>query len=685
MPYAKGRHPGTTWHKTDFQCHTPRDRSWIGAVNLPGGTPDAEAARHAWAAEFIAACVARRIAAVAITDHHDIALVPYIQKAGLAADPAIIVFPGFEVTCSDDAQCLAIFDPASETQVLQKLLLKLPGVMTADDADAKTAVITPTSWTVLQVFEAAQNDEHLRGACIVFPHFSDGVSHKHLNVDRFNVRFSELVCDGLYIEKPYAELEPLTLDKAYGKVPEWGTRRKAIVVTGDNRNGTWERLGKNGCWIKLGERTIEAVRQALLADEARIAYDPPEIPLERIVEIIIQSTLTGPNPISITFNAGFNALIGGRGSGKSALLEYLRFGLARTERDLGHETRRDREEQLIEETLVGGFVQVTIEREGVLETWRRDAGRDQIAVTPDFGDPITLTLPDARRRFRGRAFFQKQLSTTTRDPASAIDQITGIAAAEALDKRREIDQAIDNAKRSVTTALQQVVAHWQTMFERASAFNRAEDLKARIQGISNRLKNEGVSHEHLTIISDAPRYLRGRSYINYVLARMADEHEKLVEAQKYVLTISMEQFTEVETFEELAGLKDAVDQVRIGVSTKLREAITVLQALGTITADADQLFTAREKEFQGKHAEAVAQQTKHKSLLEENGKLNAELKAAEELIARLSAPLDASEKSEKDFADARANLKHSSMIAEGSLAKQRIRLQANQARFLRRG
>ena len=38
MAYPKGQHPGATWRKCDFQCHTPRDRHWVG-VSLPGTLP----------------------------------------------------------------------------------------------------------------------------------------------------------------------------------------------------------------------------------------------------------------------------------------------------------------------------------------------------------------------------------------------------------------------------------------------------------------------------------------------------------------------------------------------------------------------------------------------------------------------------------------------------------------------
>ena len=121
----------------------------------------------------------------------------------------------------------------------------------------------------------------------------------------------------------------------------------------------------------MGEHSIEAFRQALLADEARIAFEAPMSPTEYLVELRVKSILTGPAPVRMSFNDGFNALIGGRGSGKSAFLEYLRFGLGRTDRDFNSDIdpEFDREAKLIDETLTGdGYVEVVLEREGVRET-----------------------------------------------------------------------------------------------------------------------------------------------------------------------------------------------------------------------------------------------------------------------------------------------------------------------------
>ncbi len=66
---------GTHFYRCDFQVHTPRDRQWRG------DRPISEEERRSYAVDFIAACRAKRLDAVAITDHHDMAFIPYIREA----------------------------------------------------------------------------------------------------------------------------------------------------------------------------------------------------------------------------------------------------------------------------------------------------------------------------------------------------------------------------------------------------------------------------------------------------------------------------------------------------------------------------------------------------------------------------------------------------------------------------
>jgi chromosome segregation protein len=246
MAHEKGLHPGAVWHKCDLQCHSPRDRSWNGPPTLPGGTPEYESARRQWATEFIDECRTRNLELIAITDHHDMTFVPYVGTAA-AADGFTTVFPGVEVTCNDNTQCLVLFDPSTESNDWSHLLGKLNDIVQAAATDPKIASTVNASMTMHQLIEAAKADRALSDKYVIIPHFSDGNAHKHLNEPGHHARFARLDCDCVYIEKPYAELEDLTKEKAYGKVADWGTRRRAILATGDNRHSTWDRLGVHEC------------------------------------------------------------------------------------------------------------------------------------------------------------------------------------------------------------------------------------------------------------------------------------------------------------------------------------------------------------------------------------------------------------------------------------------------------
>ena len=658
MAYPKGQHPGATWKKCDFQCHTPRDLAWRGGPDLPGGTEELEAKRSAWAEEFLSACHQRGLAIVAVTDHHDAGMIPYLKNAQKGRPSPVSVFPGVEITCKDNAQCIAVFDPGCSLETVQKLLHMLSGVMPAPENTAKTADVPYVNMTVEELFSAVDGEENLREVTLLVPHFSDEDAHKSLNVKGHHARFAQLECDGVYIERPYGSLTPVTIQKIRGQISEWGSRRRAILATGDNKSANWERLGANECWIKLGEDTVEGIRQAFLADESRITYTTPQVPTERIVKLTVQSELTGSYPLVISFNEGLTALIGGRGSGKTSLLEYLRFGLGRGDRDLPPLEAgpvREREAQLVDDTLKTGFVEVELDRAGVHEIWRRELStKDCINATDARGVTTALTLEEARRRFPARAFHQKGLSSTTKDVMSAADQITGIAAAETIDRRREIDQQIINAKRRVTTSLQQLVAHWQQRFERKQAESRVNDLKVRLNALAQRLTEEGVSPENIELLKSAPKYSRAAACFTGFKDQISSSRttvERVVESIFGTETLDADlDFPEVDEF---AG---AVRQAKLKISASIVEALSALDGLEVTRQHQSEAFEVRYSEFRKKHAVAVAQQSAQRALLDENSRLTADLSSADAALARATAAERSSERAKSEFADAREEI-----------------------------
>lgn len=636
MAFEKGMHPGATWRKSDFEIHSPRDRGWIGEPYLPGGDLQAEDARAQWADQFVSACVEKGLLAIAITDHHDYTFVEYVQDAINRLDDEKIrpwLFPAIEVTCDDSSQCLVIFDVGIDAEILSRLYGGLLNDQKKPNPKEPTVLQTNScGHDLLRFMNLLSADILLGRHSIILPHAGDQNSHKSVIRNEFHARFRKMPCDGVFASRSINDLKPSTRDKIWGKVPEWGQRRRGILVTGDNRNASFQQLGSHDCWIRLGEPTIESIRHALLADEARIVYLPPRSPSQRIVAVTISSTLTGDG-FSLTFNDGFTALIGGRGSGKSAILEYVRFGLGRSAIDLTKidDQTYDRERKLIQETLAGGEVKVKLERDGVVETWtRRFDDAETILVSYDRGDSEVIRTEEAQRRFRARAYYQKQLSTLVTDKQTAAEQITGIAAAESVDDRREADVEIRAARRAIESALQQLQEHWVVQAGVEQAQTASADIQRRISALQKNLETSGLSPEDQTIINQAPTYDRARSYLNRAESVCANSTAAVAKMRHDILQVLIDEFRGVSVFEELSGFADFMGKTRKRVQILFDQALSEIEDVKLMLGSADKVFSERAIAFETEHARAREQQSAVQSFVDDLARLNSELPTVEE-------------------------------------------------------
>ncbi|MBB4001270.1 TrlF family AAA-like ATPase [Aurantimonas endophytica] len=644
MTETVGCHPGAVWMRIDVQCHSPRDYGWSGSPDLPGGTPELEEARRNWATDFVSAARGKGLALVALTDHHDMAMVPHVVSAAAALDArdSLIVLPGVEVTCQDSVQCLVLFEPTSSKDVWDRMLHHLPGIARHDDHAAKGPRANDCGLTLQDLIEKIANEPILNSATLLLPHFSRPDAHKSLNREGFSARAKDIPVDGIYIECPRSELDSVTVDKIEGRLVDWGNRRRAILATGDNKRATWDRLGHHECWIKLGENSLEGFRQAFLADEARITHSAPQVPTDRVVEMEVQSTLTGSAPVRLTFNDGFTALIGGRGSGKSSMLEYLRFGLGKSEGDISSadsntKKRRDREAKLIEDTLVHGWVRVVLERGGVTETWCRKGERpEEIQVTYADGTEDRITVAAAQLHFPARAFHQKELSTTMLDPQSAADNITGIAAAEVIEDRRRIEREIVNAKRVLTTDLQGVAGHWQAELELAQARSVVEDIKRRLEVSRIKLQDGGVQQGDIDVLAAAPRYGRARNFLEEIGRSVAEDRKTVEETLSLVLHVDSSRYADAFEFDELEALRGSVIGAKSKIAEAARSALGALDDLLKVRQSVSLAYEQREAEFKARYDESKQRQIEHGSLIAESERLAAQLKDAEASGGRAS-------------------------------------------------
>ena len=179
------------WRKCDFQVHTPRDPNWTGPRPLglgerhsetgaPATAVDVEVARAEWAKAFVDQCVTRGLRAVALTDHHEMVMVPYVQRAieeRRQADPDLDLwfFPSMELTASGGKQCLIIFDADFSERWSEQAQGKL-GIAYAD-LDKLTAAgpkVTQLTCSYPDIAKLLDELEGLRGKYIVLPNVSQG-------------------------------------------------------------------------------------------------------------------------------------------------------------------------------------------------------------------------------------------------------------------------------------------------------------------------------------------------------------------------------------------------------------------------------------------------------------------------------------------------------------------------------
>ncbi|MDR1322042.1 MAG: AAA family ATPase [Gracilibacteraceae bacterium] len=110
-----------------------------------------------------------------------------------------------------------------------------------------------------------------------------------------------------------------------GKVKQWLGGWYPAEVEGSDPKSI-EEIGRGKtCFIKLGAPTFEAVKFALLDHENRVNAEPPKTSHSHVRGAqFVGGILDGK---SISFSPELNTLIGIRGSGKSAVIEMLRYAL----------------------------------------------------------------------------------------------------------------------------------------------------------------------------------------------------------------------------------------------------------------------------------------------------------------------------------------------------------------------
>ena len=459
-------YPGSRWWKFDLHTHTPAS---VDYGKGPGQGGLRQIAPRDWLLGFMRAGVD----CVAVTDHNTGEWVDHLQDVLRELERSshpdfrpLTLFPGVEITANGSIHVLAILDTTCESADVAKLLgaVRYQGT----GGDSEVAANASTIEVVKAICDA--------GAIPILAH----VDAQQGGAWRLpgNTLASLLDAEGLFA---------VEVRDAQANKPELYRQRQlnwAEVLGSDSHhpNGQpGQRFpGSHFTWVKMAEPCLEGLRLALLdgsgfsirrSDEAG-DFEPFVVPPLCVQSIEIQDAqyMGRGEPSRFAFSPWLNALVGGRGTGKSTVVHALRLALRR-ERELDNLDERSEPALTFRRfnrvpsvpPKEGGLtkamsIRCVLLRDGVRHRihWRQDGGGVVVEEEADGVWRASGVQSVSPARFPVRLFSQGQIAALAGDDQQALLQVIDDAAG--LDAVRSEFDAACRAYRAARTGMRDLEA-----------------------------------------------------------------------------------------------------------------------------------------------------------------------------------------------------------------------------------
>ncbi len=318
---------GATWRRIDFHLHTPG----VDSFECPDGKDvNTKADRDQIAADFASRLATAGIEVAALTDYNGVREDWFQRIRKHAEQHEITVLPGAELVLREGqgVHILAIFPKDCDPRVINEELRKhhrLGGDLFSGDR-GKVAKIESDKSLAETLLTIRQRLDCL----LIPPHPGSGPGIVEvLGAQGAAQLITEVEFDAL----DHADAATIHKLRTCGVLSGDVLDTIACVEFSDAH-----RLGEIGAkpdslgnprrtWLKLSATDIPALRLALHDPATRLSLVQPAEPTQpRLVSFDVEGS-GFLRDVFIRWNADLNTLIGGRGVGKSAILETLRYAL----------------------------------------------------------------------------------------------------------------------------------------------------------------------------------------------------------------------------------------------------------------------------------------------------------------------------------------------------------------------
>lgn len=553
---------GSRWWKVDLHTHTPASDDY-------GKGPQQNQLKERTPRDWLLDYMKAGIDCVAITDHNTgawidrlkVALRELEEEAPEGYRP-IHLLPGVEISVHGGIHVLAILGSETTTSDVASLLGAVGFSGTRGSSDGVT------SKTISEVVAEVSK---VRGIAIP----------AHVDCDKGLFKLQGATLEQAISSREIFALE--LVDPSAAKPPLYIAKNLhwAEILGSDSHHppghGSQRYPGSHFTWVKMGSPNLEGLRLALLDGPLSILrsdLDPgnPNEHAPLLVESIEVSNayyMGRSGPFELRLNPWLNAIVGGRGTGKSTLVELARLALRRQD-ELPEELRGEFEKYATvrpnrEE---GGLLTAGAE---IRVVYRKDGSRFRLHWSPSGDrDPIQEESNGGWRRAEGdvalrfpiQLFSQKQIFHMAKTPLALL---------------RVVDEAPDVNRRSWLDRWREEESRFLALRAKAREIEAGLAEEPRLRGELDDVKRKLSIFEdagHAAVLQSFQRRSRQQRAVETWEESWAGTGERLREVATNLVPDPLDAALDAES-EEDAALRADADRARTLLDT-LRESLETL-------------------------------------------------------------------------------------------------------------
>jgi len=499
-------------------------------------------------------CQEQGIKVLGIADHGSVDGVDAIRN--LMSQHDIVVFPGFEISSSEKVHFVCLFSEDTTSQQLERYLgcLKL---------------LDPTDGVRPSELSATQLISIVNGECDGFIYAAHCTNDNGVLKKRFDTiwkleglkaaQISGTVESLKSVENDFYRKVLLNKDENYKR-----DREVAILNAKDVEKPETLANPQASCLIKMTKPCFVSFKQAFLDPESRIRLnsDVPETFASSIESVrFIGGYL---DEINIDFSDHLNAIIGGRGTGKSTLLECIRFALDLQPVGRGAQKQHN---EIIKENLgkERGFIELTI-RSATMNGRRFTVSRrygDLPTVKDEQGNVSSFSPKDLLPRIE--IFGQNEIYEITQDETGRR---------HLLDRFLNVDQEKHDKK--IDEILDSLLSNRETII---SAQDKLSDIEANVSKLPKLLEQEeqfkelGLE-EKLKVIPRLESEKRIKSLVEEELKTVETAIKVFSDSLPDTAFLSEQSLKDLPHAEYLKKIKECLDSLKTNLENSMNQMTT---------------------------------------------------------------------------------------------------------------